>query len=209
LDAVGQFFVAEQRWGEAIQLLNTAMLRNPSERLYQYHLAVALAKSGDIKGCLPHFAKSVGDAEAHYNLGYILTDQGRLDEAQQQFRIALSKKPNLQEAQVLLQEIMAQSTVPTSPLVAAGGVRRSDDRQTPVQAVAVQYAPTMAAASAADRLQPGHSVPQMSSVVSNSGLSAPLTTHAHTSARPNQGVSAAIAYGPAAVRPPANAYDQP
>ncbi|MEO1995620.1 MAG: tetratricopeptide repeat protein [Planctomycetaceae bacterium] len=206
LDAVGQFFVAEKRWGEAIQMLNTAMLRNPSEKVYRYHLAVALAKSGDIKGCLPHFEKSVGDAEAHYNVGYILMDQGRLDEAQQQFRIALSKKPNLKEAHVLLQEVMAQLTAPTSP--AAGDVGRFDERQTRVQTVAAQYTQTTAVASGADRLQPGHSVPQMSSVVSNSGLSAPLATHADVSATPNQRVSASIAYGPGAVRS-VNAHDQP
>lgn len=229
LDSVGQFYVAHKRWGEAIQMLNTAMLRDPGERMYQYHLAVALAKSGDINGSLPHFESSVGDAEAHYNVGYILMDQGRLSEAEQQFRIALTRKPTLQEAQILLAEVTAQllgtdrGTPENGSPVTVTAIRQTpfpahapqehilsvNPRQPAIQMTSVQYTQAAAAATNARQLRPGHSSPQTSSVVSNTGIAAPLTANSEIRSLPNQRVSAASAYGSRVARPFENGHSQP
>lgn len=227
LDSVGQFYVAQQRWGEAIQMLNTAMLRDPGERLYQYHLAVALATSGDINGSLPHFESSVGAAEAHYNVGYILMDQGRLNEAEQQFRVALSKKPTLQEAQIMLAEVTSQRPGIDSGRGETGAMEIVNAaRQTPavtnppqqhtlsvqprppaIRMTAAQYA--QAAAAAKERaLFPGHSIPQTASVVSNTGVAAPLSTHNEIRSLPNQRVSASGAGGYPVARPIENGHSQ-
>jgi len=100
--AIGQFYVSQQRWKEAIKSLNSAMMAAPNEPTYRYHLAVALARSGDLSGAMPHFTKTVGNAQAHYNIGYILYQQGHLDSAEQHFMQAVIKKPDLQQAQKML-----------------------------------------------------------------------------------------------------------
>ncbi|MCH8278575.1 MAG: tetratricopeptide repeat protein, partial [Proteobacteria bacterium] len=73
----------------------------PEETTYRYDLAVVLARSGRITEALPHFSRTVGDAEAHYNIGYILYKQGDLASAERQFQQALLTRPDLAEAHVL------------------------------------------------------------------------------------------------------------
>lgn len=105
LDALGEFYVAEERWDQAIDVLNSAVLLSPDHSGYRYHLAVALAESGDVEGAIPHFARTVGEAEAHYNVGYILYEQGHKAAAKQQFQQALLKNPQLAQAQAMLDEL--------------------------------------------------------------------------------------------------------
>ena len=105
LDAVGQFYVSQKRWNEAVEMLQRAMAAAPNDKTYRYHLAVALARSGDIATAMPHFSKTVGDAQAHYNVGYILYEQGQLMAAKQQIMQAVVKKPDLLEAQLMLDTI--------------------------------------------------------------------------------------------------------
>lgn len=105
LDAIGQFYAEQQRWPEAISALNGAVERGPNEKAYRYHLAVALAKSGDVAESLPHFNQSVGIAEAHYNVGLILYEKGESAAAEEQFLQAVIKNPQLEQAQTWLDEI--------------------------------------------------------------------------------------------------------
>ena len=105
LHALGQFYASQERWPEAVDMLNKAMLASPAERQYRYDLAVAMVRAGDINGAMPHFIRTVGDAEAHYNVGYILQQEGHLAEAEQQMLLAVTKKPDMHEAQVWLDEI--------------------------------------------------------------------------------------------------------
>lgn len=105
LDAVGQFYASEKRWSEAVAKLNEAMLADPLKPEYQHHLAVALARSGNVEAAMPHFVKTVGDAQAHYNIGFILKEQGRLAEAEARLEQAVALEPELTEAQTLLTEL--------------------------------------------------------------------------------------------------------
>lgn len=102
-------YQAQERWTEAVQELNTALLAEPTNGKYRFQLAVALAQSGDVDDALPHFVRVVGDAEAHYNVGLILKDQGRLQDAEKQFSTALAKKPELKEAEHWLRELRSGS----------------------------------------------------------------------------------------------------
>ena len=125
LDAAGQFYAAQERWKEAVEVLRQAMMAAPEVSSYRYHLAVALACSGDVEGSMPHFMKTVGNAEAHYNVGYILYEQGKLKAAEQQLSQALLKRPDLNVAQVMLNEVhreqkqqmLASNTPDTVPQV--------------------------------------------------------------------------------------------
>jgi tetratricopeptide (TPR) repeat protein len=108
VDALGQFYAAEQRWPEAARTLDRAARLDPEDATIQFHVAVATARTGDVDRARSHFARAVGPAEAHYNLGYVLFDEGRLDEAEREFIAAITKQPGLEQAQVMLGELRAE-----------------------------------------------------------------------------------------------------
>lgn len=103
--SLGQFLASQKRWQESIDAYNRAVLADPIDRDARYRLACALVHRGDVDGALPHFIRTVGDAEAHYNAAIILKEEGRLKEAREQVEIAVAKKPALTEARQLLAEI--------------------------------------------------------------------------------------------------------
>lgn len=104
----GRFYAEQQRWPEAIALLNQATLADPANGPCRYQLAISLAQAGYVSEALPHFQRTVGDAAAHFNIAMILKDQGRLAEAEQQLLTAVSKDPRLSQAQHWLDEIRRQ-----------------------------------------------------------------------------------------------------
>lgn len=108
MDALGQFYASQERWPDAVAMLQKASQQAPTDTSYRYHLAVAMARSGDIEGARPHFSKTVGDAEAHYNVGYILYEKGQLEQAEQEFLQAILKKPQLEQAQAMYDDVRAE-----------------------------------------------------------------------------------------------------
>ena len=108
-NALGQFYVTQQRWSESLPLLSEAMMLDSANKVYRYHLAVALAKSGDERAALAHFQQAVGDAPAYFNVGIILKQQGRYRQAEQYLLTALTKNPNLAAAQTALAEVRQQA----------------------------------------------------------------------------------------------------
>ena len=105
LDAAGQFYASQKQWDKSVENLKSAMLAAPNNTSYRYHLAVALASSGKINEAIPHFVRTIGEAEAHYNVGYILHEKGDLAGAKRQLTQAVLKKPELTVAQQLLDEL--------------------------------------------------------------------------------------------------------
>lgn len=118
LSTQGQLYAAQNRWPEAIEQLNAAVLAAPNTVEYRYQLAVALAHSNDPDAALPHFARTVGPAEAHYNLGYLLQEQGRAREAERHLVEALRQRPDLHVAQTLLDEVRGGRTHLNAPAIA-------------------------------------------------------------------------------------------
>jgi tetratricopeptide (TPR) repeat protein len=110
-DAVGQYYAANEKWGDAIKWSESALSlskANPGhaeDATIEFHLATAKAKSGDLPGSLPHFVNSVGEAEGHFNIGYILYEKGSSAAAALEFERALAISPDLQQAQAMLDEI--------------------------------------------------------------------------------------------------------
>jgi tetratricopeptide (TPR) repeat protein len=103
--ALGKYFASQKRWPEAIDCYNRAVLADPIDSKARFELAKALVHHGDVEGALPHFIRTVGDAEAHFNVAVILNEDGRLKQAEEQLRIAVAKKPELTQAKRLLAEI--------------------------------------------------------------------------------------------------------
>ena len=143
LDALGQFYAAQEKWPQAIDVLKQGLQVAPNDDTVRFHLAVATARSGDLATAKPHFVNSVGEAEAEYNLGLILHDQGKLELAEQHFVQAVVKKPTLEQAQYWLNEIRIEketknllagtSNRPRSEMEAPAGALPSTTRMTATQ----------------------------------------------------------------------------
>jgi Tfp pilus assembly protein PilF len=69
-----------------------------------HHLAMTLAKQGQIEESLKSFEKVLTEGEARFNVGLVLREQGKEAEAKEYFREALEADPTLDRAKVALGE---------------------------------------------------------------------------------------------------------
>lgn len=106
---LGQLAAEQKDWKSASESLTRAMLAAPDETQYRYALAVALTHQGDVDAALPHFIRTVGDAEAHYNVALVLQQEGQLEQAERHFVLAVTKKPELTQAQSWLAHLRKQA----------------------------------------------------------------------------------------------------
>lgn len=117
--ALGALYANQGDWSRAVDPLTKAMLAAPQDSHHRFQLAVALTRCGDVDSAMPHFIRSVGDAEAHYNVGLILYETGRVDEAERHFQIAVAKKPELTQARTWLTHLRPDATANGSASVIA------------------------------------------------------------------------------------------
>ena len=134
--AWGEHYAAGGRWTEAVQRYRFAIEKAPDESIYQHQLAVVLARSGDLSGALATFGRVVGPAEAHYNVGYLLQQQGKLLEAEEQYQRAVALKPDLEPANRMLAKVRQERGVTTQMAAKTPTAQPSD-----VQPVAAQSQP--------------------------------------------------------------------
>ncbi|WP_417849254.1 tetratricopeptide repeat protein [Thalassoglobus sp.] len=134
---LGQFYASQERWHEALEPLTAAMLSEPDKIGYRYQLAVALVHSGDVESALPHFIRTVGDAEGHYNVGLILHEEGDLENAEKHFLLAVTKKPQLEQAQKWLAKLQTERSAGVAE--AAG---QPAPQEVPSQIIPVQHSTT-------------------------------------------------------------------
>ena len=90
-------------------MMRAAQKLAPFDPMYDYHLAVIEARSGEISSALEHFSRSIELAEAHYNVGKILNEKGETAEAEQHFKKALKLKPEFKQAEVALAEMRSNA----------------------------------------------------------------------------------------------------
>lgn len=105
LDALGQFYVDQKRWPDAISTLQRASTAAPNDKTVRFHYAVALAKSGQIRDAIPLFRSTLDPAAVHYNIGLVLHERGDLAGAEEEFSQALLDNPRLQPAQQWLADV--------------------------------------------------------------------------------------------------------
>ncbi len=115
LGEVGKFYALQQRWDKAIPLLQEAQRMEPHEKSHHFTLAMALTKADRTDEALPHFTEAVGEAAAHYNIGRMLVESGKTAAAEQEFVLALTKDPNLSDAQYFLDELRNNAANPAQP----------------------------------------------------------------------------------------------
>jgi Tfp pilus assembly protein PilF len=143
-NAFGQYYVARGRIADALPLLSDAMMGDPANKVYRFHFAVALARTGDTAAALPHFVQAVGEPTAHYNIGMILKSQGQYAQAEEHLLLAVKKKPDFDGAKQALTQLRKQTR--------AAGTYAS----TPQSAPQIQPAGHSRPATIAPQQQPPH-----------------------------------------------------
>ncbi len=113
--AIGQLHASRNEWPEAIEKMKAAHELAPYDTIYEYQLAVVETRAGEISSALDHFTRSVGQAEAFFNVGFILNDQGRTVEAESYLMKALKLKPELKQAETALAAIRTNKARDVEP----------------------------------------------------------------------------------------------
>ena len=108
LASLGQFYVSQKRWPEAFESLNAAIAASPKDIFYKHQLAVAKTASGDIEAGLALFSQLVGPEKAHYNVAFLLKQQGKTQAAVQECQVALRFNSKFEPAKVMLTQIHDQ-----------------------------------------------------------------------------------------------------
>lgn len=114
---LGAYYMSQQYWEASADALEKAVALEPERSLYRNNLAIALVRAGHVADGLSEFTHSVGAAAAHYNVGYLLMQDGKELEAARQFLLAVMKDPDLQEASYWL-NVLADKGVFAPPATA-------------------------------------------------------------------------------------------
>lgn len=97
--AFGRLYSQQERWDDAIRSFEEACELQPNDQTCRYELGIALAQSHQFDPALAHLTFAVGEPAAHYNIGYILNQQGRHADAVEWFRTSLQRHPDQQTAE--------------------------------------------------------------------------------------------------------------
>lgn len=103
--SMGQLHASKNNYTAAIESLQKAVDLNPQDQGARYELGLAYANNGQVSLAQPHLAFAVGASAASYNIGYVLNDLGRKQEAIQWFEKAMASQPDertLQSSQKML-----------------------------------------------------------------------------------------------------------
>jgi tetratricopeptide (TPR) repeat protein len=122
--SIGQMYAQQEKWDEAIRAFEDACEIDPENQDCRYELGVAFARVGNYDQALSNLSFSVGEPAAHYNIGYILHEQGKDADAAEWFQNALSRHPDHQTAdksKAMLAKLNPEQAgrgVVTTPMVA-------------------------------------------------------------------------------------------
>jgi hypothetical protein len=117
LRAIADVYAEQNQWQDARKVLQAAVERVPNSSRLNFELGVVEARCGDYVSALSHFERSVGTAQAHYNLGVLLHEAGLAEASVYEFRQALQHDPRLTEAREWLvylnrRDVREERTVP-------------------------------------------------------------------------------------------------
>src|SRR5262249_20656853 len=105
LASLGYFYYARGQWTEAEENLRHALTINPKHQRAWVNLGLTMGEQGHYAQSLEAFRKAVSEAEAHSNLAFVLTTQGKRQEAKEEYRRALELEPNLMIARRALDKL--------------------------------------------------------------------------------------------------------
>lgn len=93
LNNLGYSYYLANNDKQAIKWYQKALKFTPDDRRIMNNLGLALGRRGEFAKAKEQFVKAVGEHGAHLNLGYIYSQQGRYQQAIEQFEAALKLQP--------------------------------------------------------------------------------------------------------------------
>jgi tetratricopeptide (TPR) repeat protein len=120
LNDLGYGYYCRGQWTPAETNLRKALAANPKLVGAWNNLGMTLAQQGKYDESLAAFAKVVTKAQAHCNLAFILATQAKIDDARQNYMIAIQYEPGLQIARVALEKLNRKSSDPPIVMPADG-----------------------------------------------------------------------------------------
>jgi tetratricopeptide (TPR) repeat protein len=151
LNDLGVCMAREGKLEQSVQSLEQAAYLQPGEARYRNNVATVLVELRQDQRALAHLSAVHAPAEANYNLGQLLVERNRPQEAARYFQAALGIDPAMQPAQKALAElnvtISGQQGVATSQNVlapAAGEITPLGTSTTPQQVGTQSVYPEMA-----------------------------------------------------------------
>ena len=113
---LGLCYARRGQYAKASESLQGAVLLSPRKKLYRNNLATVLVANNRPVEALRHLEQVHEPHVAHYNLGFLLKDQGRVVEARKQFELAVEKNASFAEARQWAEFLAAEENSPTSQM---------------------------------------------------------------------------------------------
>lgn len=117
LNALGICYAKQGNLDNALAHLYRATQLQPQNERYRNNIANVLVDAGRIDEAYAQLVSVHGEAGGHYNLGYLLLQQGRHDEARRELDLALRANPYMVQARKLLSTLEPNSD-PVRPVSA-------------------------------------------------------------------------------------------
>ncbi len=105
LSDLGYSYYCRGRWNEAETCLRQALAVNPKHGRASVNLGMTLAQQDRRQEALEAFNRVVSPAQSYSNLAFILTAQGKREDAKLAYRKAVSLDPSLRIAQAALAKL--------------------------------------------------------------------------------------------------------
>jgi tetratricopeptide (TPR) repeat protein len=141
LTSLGYFHYNRGEWAQAEENLRHALTLNPKLSRAWVNLGLTLGEQGQYPQSLEAFRKAVSEAEAHSNLAFIYTTQGKREDAKQEYRRALELNPNLPIARRALDKLEHPGSA-TGKDCAGGVCPTATEHAEPVFTAAQSRSPT-------------------------------------------------------------------
>jgi Tfp pilus assembly protein PilF len=122
LNDLGLCLARQGKLEQSVQTIEQAIHLQPDRALYRNNAATVLVELRQDQKALAHLAAVHSPADASYNMGQLLVERGRSDEAEPYFVAALQQDPQLQPAQVALAKLRGETIAGQSPAISESQV---------------------------------------------------------------------------------------
>ena len=181
--ALGGLYAERGEMQKAVETYSTAVDLDPDNQTLRYELGVALARANQVEQALPHLKFAVGESAATYNIGYLLYETGRTEEAKRWFNAALEGHPD-EQTRMQASKMIAQLSPPPAAERDTPDIRTASATQRPISTDQWNQQQPSVTSSSTTRVVPAtHSNPvtqdsRRDSVFSTASQSVPLTSNA-------------------------------
>jgi len=142
------------KWPEAEAYFRQALALKPKHERAWVNLGMALGQQDRYEEAIDAFTKSVSPAEAHANLGFVLTCQGKLEEAKAAYHQALTLEPGFTKAQGALARLEHPEHFKTAQQAQANGPTKTTTPRSEGTPAVVKPESSLRAASFVESIGP-------------------------------------------------------